>query len=248
MRKFGIIGRPVSHSASGYWFSMFFEQHAIDAQFQLFEPSHDEMLHFDTWVSSHKLNGFLITIPFKKDVIPFLDEIDSKAAAIGAVNVVLVNQTANGSKLSGFNTDYLASANEIFRLRPSGFRKAILLGNGGAAAAVAYALNLHHIEFQKVSRNASSDCIAYADLHEIELAEADLIINATSLGMHPQQNECPPINYSKLNRNALAYDLIYNPSKTLFLQKCAAAGCQTENGKGMVELIYRHAVDLWKIL
>lgn len=247
MKKFGIIGRPVSHSASGNWFSMYFEKHSIDAQFQLFEPGDDEMLHFDSWVSDQQLSGFLVTIPFKKDVIPFLSKTDLHSAAIGAVNVVSVNQSENAPLLQGFNTDYLAFASEIFRLRPAGFRKALLLGNGGAAAAVAYALKLHNIEFVKVSRKASSNCIAYADLQEKELNEADLIINATSLGMHPQQNECPPIDYSKINGKALAYELIYNPSETLFLKKCAAMGCQTENGKGMVEFVYRRALDLWMI-
>ncbi|PKP03909.1 MAG: shikimate dehydrogenase [Bacteroidetes bacterium HGW-Bacteroidetes-6] len=245
MRNFGIIGKPVAHSLSGYWFSSFFAENSIDAQFQMFEPSAIEMQNFGEWIHSKQLNGLLVTIPFKKEVLPFLTETDIHAHEIGAVNVIDISTSNRLTK--GYNIDWLAFESEILKHRPNGYKKAVLLGNGGAAAAVAYALQRNGVSLVKVSRNATENCVSYEELPAEELQNADLIINATSLGMKPMENDCPPIDYQLLNPNAFAYDLIYNPAETLFLKKCSAAGCQTENGKGMVEFVYRRAVDLWNI-
>lgn len=241
MKHFAIIGKPVSHSVSGEWFKTYFTKAAIDADFVMIEPDLARFRDFRSWISLHQFSGLLVTIPYKMDVIPFLDEADEHAKAIGAVNVISVSDGI----LKGFNTDYEGFESEIRRLRPDGCKKAILMGIGGAAAAVLYALKRNNIECIRVSRSKEKGDATYEDLSDNVLSDADLIVNCSPLGMGDLVDGFPPINYSALNKNALAFDLIYNPAETVFMAKCAEAGCQTENGRGMVEFVYKRALELW---
>ena len=243
MKHYAIIGKPVSHSLSGQWFADCFRKLAIDADFRMIEPSVDDMNDFRNWVLSNQFDGLLVTIPFKMDVMKFLDETDELARTIGAVNVIHISD----KKLIGYNTDHLAFEAEMKRLRPAGFKKAILMGIGGASAAVSAALERMNVSVIKVSRQKKANNILYTDLSEKIVRDADLIINATPLGMGNLVNEYPPINYEWIQKNALAYDLIYNPEETLFLKKCAEAGCQTANGQGMVEFVYERALEIWGV-
>lgn len=244
MKHYAIIGKPVSHSLSGRWFTDCFQKLAIDADFRMIEPSVDEMNDFRNWVSGNQFDGLLVTIPFKMEVMKFLDETEKLARTIGAVNIIHVSD----KKLIGYNTDHLAFEAEMKRLRPAGFKKAILMGIGGAAAAVSMALERMNIPVIKVSRQKKTSNILYTDLTEKIVRDADLIINATPLGMGNLKNEFPPVNYDWIQKNALAYDLIYNPAETLFLKKCAEVGCQTANGQGMVENVYKNALSLWNLV
>ncbi|HPS83464.1 MAG TPA: shikimate dehydrogenase [Bacteroidales bacterium] len=243
MKHYAIIGKPVSHSLSGQWFADCFRKLAIDADFRMIEPSVDDMNDFRNWVLSNQFDGLLVTIPFKMDVMKFLDETDELARTIGAVNVIHISD----KKLIGYNTDYLAFEAEMKRLRSDGFKKAILMGIGGASAAVSAALERMNVSVIKVSRQKKANNILYTDLSEKIVRDADLIINATPLGMGNLVNEYPPINYEWIQKNALAYDLIYNPAETLFLKKCAEVGCQTANGQGMVEFVYERALEIWGV-
>lgn len=243
MKHFAIIGKPVSHSLSGQWFTDCFRNLAINADFRMIEPTAEDMNNFRNWVSGNQFDGLLVTIPFKMEVMKFLDETDVQARTIGAVNVIHVSD----KKFIGYNTDHLAFEAEMKRLRPAGFNKAILMGIGGASAAVSAALARMDVSVIKVSRQKKADNILYTDLTEKIVHDADLIINATPLGMGNLVNEYPPINYEWIQKNALAYDLIYNPEETLFLKKCAEVGCQTANGQGMVEFVYERALEIWGI-
>lgn len=241
MKHYAIIGNPVAHSLSGQWFFDRFSKLAIDGDFRMITPTENEMKDFRNWVLDNKFDGLLVTIPFKKDVMQFLDETDEHANEIRAVNMISVTE----GKLKGYNTDHFAFESEIKRVRPDGFKKAIIMGIGGAAAAVIYALKRNGIEFIKVSRRKESGIILYDELTESDFKDADLIINTTPLGMAAYKNDFPPLNYSLINKNALAFDLIYNPAQTVFLKKCAEIGCQTENGMGMVEFVYERAMEIW---
>jgi len=241
MKHYAIIGKPVTHSISGHWFMDYFRKASIDADFRMIEPVQNDINRFNQWVAEQHLDGLLVTIPYKKEVIPYLDTVDEHAAMIGAVNVIAVRD----GKLTGLNTDFSAFESELLRLRPEGFSKAIVMGIGGAAAAVVYALQRLNVQVLKVSRRKEVSDKVYSELQEQDFRNADLIINATPLGMEPLLNECPLINYHWLNPDALAYDLIYNPSVTLFLKKSAKIGCQTANGRGMVEFVYERALEIW---
>ena len=241
MKHYAIIGRPVTHSISGSWFMEYFRKASIDADFRMIEPGQDDLNHFSEWVIQNQLDGLLVTIPFKHEVMRHLHILDEHASAIGAVNIIAVHE----GKLFGYNTDHAAIEAELRRLRPGGMKKAVVMGIGGAAAAVVYALQRLNVQVLKVSRRKEVSDKVYSELQEQDFRNADLIINATPLGMEPLLNECPLINYHWLNPDALAYDLIYNPAETLFLKKCSESGCQTANGRGMVEFVYNRALEIW---
>jgi len=241
MKHFAIIGKPVSHSVSGEWFNSFFAKAGIDADFVMIEPDLAQRRDFRAWIGRSEFSGLLVTIPYKMEVMAFLNEADEHARAIGAANIISIT----GGVLKGFNTDHSGFESELIRLRPHGVKKALVLGIGGAASAVLYALKRNGIESVMVSRNKEKGDFSYDDLPDQILTEADLIVNCSPLGMGDFADSFPPINYSVLNKNALAFDLIYNPAETVFLKKCAEAGCQTENGRGMVEFVYKRALELW---
>jgi len=244
MKHYAIIGKPVMHSLAGEWFSDYFRKTAIDADFRMIEPESDDMKSFRKWILKNQLDGLLVTIPFKKEVMQYLNVTDKHASAIGAANIIAVRN----EQLYGFNEDHAAFEAELKQLRPGGFHNAVVLGIGGAAAAIVYALERMNIHVLKVSRREEASDKVYNELIEQDLQNADLIINATPLGMAPLLIKCPPIDYQWLNPNALAFDLIYNPAETLFLKKCVEAGCQTANGKGMVIKNYQSALELWGLV
>jgi len=243
MKQYAIIGKPVEHSLSGEWFTRYFKEKGIDAGFRMIEPEEDDMKYFRKWVLEKQFDGLLVTIPFKIDVVPYMDEIEDDARKIGAVNIIAVRD----GKLCGYNTDFRAFENQMVQMRPTGFKKAIVMGLGGAAAAVVYALEKMKIPVLKVSRRKDYGDTLYSELKEQDVREADLIINTTPLGMGVYETESPPFKYQWISKNALAYDLIYNPAETLFLKKCAESGCQTLNGRGMVEFVYEQALEIWGI-
>ena len=194
------------------------------------------------------LRGLNVTIPYKKDVIAYLDDLDDASAErIGAVNTIKIY--ADGST-KGFNTDYYGfrqSLEEWMDKRGekcSNF-KALVLGNGGAAKAVHVALQDMHMEYLQVSRQHSDDCIPYESLSPEIMASHLLIINTTPLGTFPKTEECPAIPYDLLTKGHYLYDLVYNPAETLFLKKGIQKGAAVQNGLKMLELQAEKAWDIW---
>jgi len=244
MKHYAIIGRPVNHSISGQWFRDKFSELAIDADFKMIVPSDAEIKDFRNWVLNNYFDGLLVTIPFKIEVLRFLDEMDPDVKLIRAANIIEVSD----DRLIGYNTDHIAFGSQLQTIRPDGFRKALVMGVGGAAAAVIHALDKNSIPYTKVSRRKEAGDLLYSELSDQDLMDSDLIINTTPLGMGQYENSFPPIKYSLINKNALAFDLIYNPAETIFLKKCAEAGCQTANGLEMVIRNYEIALQLWRLV
>lgn len=244
MKFFGIIGKPIKHSASKLWFENYFIKNKIDAKFYMLTPSENELKNLKEYLRSDKFSGLLVTLPYKKAVLPNCDSLDDAAKEIGAVNIIAIKN----EKLCGYNIDYSAFESEILKLKPAqDYRFAIILGNGGAAAAVEYALKKNNIKYIKVSRKSESDCILYENLSDADLQKADLIINATPLGMGNLINDFPPINYNSISPNTVAFDLIYNPDETLFLTKCKQKNCIAINGLGMVNAVYETASKIFEL-
>jgi shikimate dehydrogenase len=240
-RLFGLIGYPLSHSFSKGYFSAKFDREAIhDARYELF-PLEDISLFPELIAGHHDLCGLNVTIPYKTAVIPFLDELEEEARAIGAVNTILFKD----GKSKGFNTDVFGFQESFSRKLQSHHRKALVLGTGGASKAVVYALKQLGIPFQYVSRTASAEAIAYEQVTEELLSEHPIIINTTPLGMYPKVEALPPLPYAALGKGHYLYDLVYNPSVTAFLEQGLAVGATTENGLDMLHLQAEKAWEIW---
>lgn len=242
MREFGLIGFPLSHSFSKKYFSEKFEKEGIDdANYELYElPA---IADFATLLntSGSKLCGLNVTIPYKQEVIPFLNEMEENAQKIGAVNVI---KFRNG-KLKGYNSDYFGFKKSLEELLGNVLpEKALVLGTGGASKAVVAALETLGIAYQYVSRVGTASSLAYEEVSDELIKASKLIINTTPLGMLPNTEACPAINYEQVSTEHYLFDLVYNPLETKFMQLGQAQGAKVKNGLDM--LIYQ-AEKAWEI-
>jgi shikimate dehydrogenase len=247
MNLYGLIGFPLTHSFSKRYFSDKFEREGIkESSYDLYEmPTLDALSEL---LKKNGLIGLNVTIPFKKDVITFLDQLDDASAKrIGAVNTIKIY--ADGST-KGFNTDYYGfrqSLTEWLERHGETHRdfKALVLGNGGAAKAVQVALQDLDIEYKMVSRQPDTDSLRYEELTEEILREYLLIINTTPLGTYPNIEGCPSLPYQWITKKHYLYDLVYNPAETVFLKNGKEKGASTQNGLKMLELQAEKAWEIW---
>ena len=238
MRTFGLIGKSLEHSFSSQYFNeKFFKEGITDTQYLNFELKH--ISEFTELIKTHKISGLNVTIPYKESIIPFLDELNEEAQEIGAVNTI---QFSNG-KTIGHNTDHIGFTNSIQPLL-EGRNKAIILGDGGAAKAIKYALKKLNIEYKTINRNTSFD---YLDITKQITGYYTIIINTTPVGSYPNINDFPKIPYEYLNQNYLLFDLIYNPNETKFLAYGKAKNAQTKNGLEMLQLQAEESWNIWNI-
>lgn len=245
MDKYGLIGYPLGHSFSRNYFNEKFENEAIDAQYINFEiPSINDFPQI--LAENPELRGLNVTIPYKEKVIPYLDELDKDALAIGAVNVIkVIPQKSNQSKLIGYNSDVIGFMQSIEPLLEPHHKKALVLGTGGASKAVVYGLKKLGIESTLVSRYERPNAYTYEELTPEIIKDYTVIVNCTPVGMYPHADQCPHIPYEALTSNHLLYDLLYNPDKTLFMRKGNEMGAITKNGLEMLLLQAFAAWDIW---
>ena len=240
MRLFGLIGYPLSHSFSRNYFSEKFEKEGINGcSYELFPLATIEGLK-PLLEKNPELEGLNVTIPYKKQVLPYLDEsrIPEGLSACNCINII------NG-KLVGYNTDITGFEKSLVPLLKTYHQKALVLGNGGATAAVVFVLKRMGIDFDIVSRKKHDhSTMTYRDINKKIITENLLIINTTPLGMQPDTDSCPDIPYQFLTNKHLLYDLVYNPAKTLFLQKGEERGATIKNGEEMLVL---QAEESWRI-
>lgn len=243
-RIFGIIGRPLTHSFSPTYFNQKFEAENINAEYLRFElPDIGDLM--EVVAEYPNLAGLNVTIPYKQQVIPYLDEIDSDAKEIGAVNVIKITRgKGKDIKFKGYNSDCPAFANSLRPLLTPACKKALVLGTGGAAKAVRQGLINLGIEPTYVSRNPKPGVITYGDLTPEIMKEHNVIVNCTPVGMYPHEDKCPDIPYDLLTPGHICYDLIYNPDTTLFMKKAEAHGATTKNG---LEMLLLQAFESWTI-
>ncbi|UOG74382.1 shikimate dehydrogenase [Hymenobacter tibetensis] len=242
MPQFGLLGRSLQHSFSQTYFSQKFDSlHLADHQYELFElPTIDALPEL---LAEHPdLRGLNVTIPYKEQVWPYLDEIASSAARVGAVNVI---EFSDG-RLIGHNTDVVGFRESLKGFVPADFAgRALVLGSGGASKAVEVALRDLNIGYWVVSRNPMGTGLTYAELTPQVLEDHLLVINATPLGTYPKVDEYAPIPYEALTPQHYLHDLIYNPSETEFMRRGQAAGAQTKNGFEMLCLQAEAAWSIW---
>jgi shikimate dehydrogenase len=244
MRTFGLIGRSLSHSFSQTYFTQKFYRLGLeDCRYELFELASPREL--PALLAQHPdLAGLNVTIPYKEEVWPYLTDVASSAALVGAVNVIELR--ADGT-LIGHNTDYVGFRESLRPFYPDRGpeARALVLGTGGAAKAVGVALRELGIPYWLVSRDALGPHLTYAELTPAVLAAHPLVINTTPLGTYPDVDACPPLPYAALTPAHYLYDLVYNPRETLFLQKGREAGAHTKNGFDMLERQAEAAWDIW---
>jgi len=240
---FGLLGKNISYSFSKKYFTDKFNQLGLlDHSYENFDMESIDNFPIVLNENIDNLKGLNVTIPYKEDVFKYLDELDEEAEKIGAVNTIKI---LDGYRLKGFNTDVYGFEKSLEPFLKKHIEYALILGTGGASKAIAFALNKLNISFLFVSRKPNKkDTISYKEMDENILNKYSLIINCTPLGTFPKIDEFPQIPYEFLNENHLLFDLIYNPSKSKFLEKGEKKGATIKNGEEMLEL---QADKSWKI-
>lgn len=241
--QYGLIGYPLGHSFSRSFFTKKFQEEKIDAEYLNFEiPEASTLLRI---IQEHPhLKGVNVTLPHKVAVIPLLHELSPEAAAIGAVNVIRITHTPTGETyLKGFNSDVIGFTDSIRPLLKSYHRKALVLGTGGASKAICRGLEDLGIEWIYVSRNSGPDRLTYSQLTPMILKEYMVIVNCSPVGMYPKVDQCPSLPYECLTASHLLYDIVYNPTTTLFMKRGAEQGATVKNG---IEMLERQAIASWE--
>lgn len=244
MRIFGLIGKPLAHSFSPDFFNEKFERENLPKhRYRLF-PLDAASEVISLVAGNPGIEGLNVTIPYKKEVMDYLDKIDPVARQTGAVNTIKIRKKSDHIQLIGYNTDVVGFQLSCVGL--SACQGAIVLGTGGAAQAVIYVLKQFNIPFVAVSRKPENGhTIGYEDLNSALIRDHHLIVNTTPLGMFPDTGAAPPFPYSRLTRNHFVYDLIYNPPETKFLRLARASGASTQNGGLMLELQAERSWEIW---
>lgn len=245
MKRYGLIGYPLGHSFSKNFFNEKFHSENIDAEYVNFEiPTIED---FNKIIKANPtLCGLNVTIPYKEQVIGYLDELDKDAAAIGAVNVIKIERIKGKTRLTGFNSDVMGFTQSIESLLEPHHKKALILGTGGASKAINYGLHKLGLETKFVSRSKRNEnIITYDDITPEIMEEYKVIVNCTPTGMYPKADECPNIPYDLLTPEHLLYDLLYNPDTTLFMKNGSDRGAIVKNGLEMLLLQAFGAWDIW---
>ncbi len=242
MKTYGLIGKTLGHSFSKRYFTEKFEKEEINARYELFELP--DIVQFPALVDGNYLSGLNVTIPYKEQIIPFLDELDTVAQEVGAVNTIRFIRSESRMMLKGYNTDVAGFANSFAPLLQPQHKSALILGTGGASKAVTYALKTLNIGYKFVSRKPSGDNYSYQQLTKEIIEKYKIIINCTPAGTFPNVDAAPEIPYQYLSSGHLLYDLIYNPEKTLFCKLGEKRGATIKNG---LDMLYGQAIAAWKI-
>ena len=238
---YGLIGAKLGHSFSKDFFSKKFAKEGISAEYRNFEIDNIEKF---SDIIEYGVYGLNITIPYKEQVIDFLDKIDPIAEKIGAVNVVKIVRNADNLETIGYNSDIVGFTESIRPLIENHHKKALILGTGGASKAVIEGLKLMNVKSQLVSRTKSPNTITYSELSSNLLEEYTIIVNTTPLGMFPNTDSFPDIPYEFLSNKHLCYDLTYNPEETRFLKLSRDNGAKSKNG---LEMLILQALESWRI-
>jgi shikimate dehydrogenase len=240
-RQYGLIGKNISYSFSKKYFTEKFALgNLVDCSYENFDLQAIE--EFPALITNNsELKGLNITIPYKETIIPYLDKLSKNAAQIGAVNVIRFTKKG---KLKGYNSDYYGFMKSLQPLLQPHHKKALILGTGGAAKAVAFALDQLGILYTYVSRSAKEGMIDYDRINATTFDNYHIIINCTPLGTSPDTKAFPPIPYNFFTEKHIAFDLIYNPEETQFLKKAKKKGAIIKNG---YEMLVLQAEKAWKI-
>jgi len=242
--QFGLIGKKLSHSFSKKYFEEKFVTLGLNSySYNNFEL--ENIKEFPSLIQANPdLSGLNVTVPYKEEVMPYLNEISEEAKIIGAVNCIKI---MNG-KTKGYNTDEFGFRFSIKPFLEPKHNRALIFGTGGSSKAVAYALKSIGVEYYFLTSSDTKkapNTFFYSELNPVILKQFLLLVNCTPLGMFPNSNEAPAIPYEQITPDHLTYDLIYNPEETLFLRKCREQGAITINGLSMLKLQAEKSWEIW---
>lgn len=241
MREFGLIGKTLKHSFSQKYFEeKFLREQITDASYSLFELT--DIKQLTEFIRQHpQLVGFNVTIPYKQQIIPYLDELSEEAAAVNAVNTVVIERVGGQILTKGHNTDIIGFRESLREVDLP--KQALVLGTGGAAAAVTYVLENLGCRCTAISRDPQRG-LPYSALNADIIRQHKFIVNCTPLGTYPNINEKPDIPYDGLSGEHFLYDLVYNPSETAFLKEGILRGAKVQNG---LQMLHAQAEASWRI-
>lgn len=246
-KTYGLIGYPLSHSfSSGYFANKFLKEGITGCEYLNFPL--ESISEITDLIKDHSgLAGLNVTIPYKEQVIPYLDELSDEALEMQAVNTVKITHDKGKPYLKGYNTDVYGFERSLQFNDITNPKKALILGTGGASKAVEWVLKKKECIIIQASRKPSGNegYISYEELNETTLEEFHLIVNTTPLGMYPDVSTFPPIPYPTAKTSCIFFDLVYNPPETEFMKKARLAGCKTINGLAMLEEQAEKAWEIW---
>lgn len=244
MRKFGLIGYPLGHSFSKKYFTDKFCREGIpDCVYDNYPLA--DVRQLTELVSDDRLAGLNVTIPYKTAVMPLLTGIDPEAAAVGAVNVIKIGRSIDRVELKGFNSDIYGITDTLRPVISPGFGRALVLGSGGSSKAVCHVLASMKINYMVVSRVKRPGCLTYGELGRDIIQNTRLIVNTTPLGMFPDTEGYPDIDYKLLGPDHILFDLVYNPEITSFLKKGQERGCTVLSGLKMLHSQAERSWEIW---
>jgi len=244
VRKFGLIGYPLGHSFSKkYFLQKFANENISDCSYELFPL--DSLDKLSSLLDSEaELRGLNVTIPYKSEIFRYLDYIEPEASEIGAVNVVKIGKNKDRHFMKGYNSDVTGIRDTILPYI-SKTKSAIVLGTGGSSKAVCHVLEKEGIEVFIVSRTSRPGILGYTDLNRQLIDKAGIIINTTPLGMFPDVDSRPDLNYDLLNSKHILFDLVYNPGLTSFLKEGEKRGCTILGGLRMLHSQAERSWEIW---
>jgi shikimate dehydrogenase len=244
MRKFGLIGFPLGHSFSKKYFAeKFAKENITDCSYENF-PIQNLNLFPELIAGDPEICGLNVTIPYKTDILKYIDESEPAINEIGAVNVLKIRRINRKIRISGYNSDVTGIRDSILPVMNDRLKSALILGTGGSSRAVSYALKKLGLKVTLVSRKRRPGIIGYEDITAELLKKTDLIVNTTPLGLFPNTSAKPEIDYSLLNKNHILFDLVYNPELTSFLEAGKERGCKIITG---LKMLYSQADRSWEI-
>ncbi len=238
---FGLIGKKLEHSFSRKYFTEKFEKQQLPYQYVNFEIDSVDQIRTSI-LTSNRVAGLNVTIPYKEAVINVLDELAPSAKDVGAVNTIEIK----GNQLIGHNTDVFGFRQLIKPYFKGHHERALILGTGGASKAVIHVLENLGVSCLLASRNPRADQIGYSDINEHVMRSHLMIVNCTPLGMYPNVALCPELPYQFIEKQHLAVDLIYNPAETKFMQHFSSAGANAINGLTMLHQQAEGAWNIWQ--
>jgi len=243
MRRFGLVGHPLSHSFSKGYFEAKFQALGIDAEYLNFDVATVDAA-VQAIRTTSGLEGVNVTIPYKTSIIPYLDEVDAEAKTIGAVNTIRLDLVGNELKLQGYNTDVVGFRQSILPLLNDSHCRALVLGTGGAAKAAIHVLTNMGMSVSIVSRQLGQADYTYAELTPAIIAAHTVIVNCTPVGMFPKVNARPDLPYGAIGSAHVLFDMVYNPMETAFMRTGMERGANVSNG---LEMLHGQAEASWDI-
>ncbi len=241
VKQFGLIGKNIEYSFSKHYFTEKFKSNTDFSGFTYENFDIKSIRHINTLFINKNLAGLNVTIPYKESVINYLDDLSEEAKEIGAVNTICFED----NKKIGYNTDIYGFTETLKADVKNNFDEVIILGSGGASKTVKYYCIKNQIPFIIVSRKTDDSYVSYQDLEIDTFKGKKLVVNCTPLGTFPNVNKCPEIPYEQLNEKDILFDLVYNPSETLFMKMGKEKGCRTINGYEMLKSQAKRSFELW---